>query len=127
MAKQQTKATELNAIFKEKGTSIETLQEAKAIYNKIAEECYQSGKWTQFNLALAFINKEFFKLCEQLKKDEVLDNYIRFVFVNDNSYTASLSKSNDETGELDNLLSVTFKNDSKVEKLVDTYDFRIQN
>ena len=122
------KATEVKKILRENETSIETLQKAKAVYKEISQEAYKNGKWTQFNLAMAFMNQGFFELVKHLKEEDKLKEYIKFIFVDENgSYNASISAENADTGELDNLISVKFKNDKKVETLVEEYEFRVQN
>lgn len=123
----KTRATEVKNVLKGEIT-FESLQQAKEVYKTISQESYQSGKWTQFNLAMAFLNQAFFELLKKLKEEDKIKEYMKYVFVDENgSYTASISMINQETGELDNLISVKFRNDSKIETLVDDYEFRIQN
>ena len=103
-----------------KEITLAQLQEAKDIYVEIAQEAFKNKKYTKSNIALVVLDNAFMRL---LETKEVKD-LRRTIFINDkgSGYNAVLSKEVKE-GKHDNVLSVKFKSEAQVEKLIDDHNF----
>ena len=118
---------QLNQIFRNKDLTFDTIAEAKEVYKTIANDAYKSGKWTQYNIAMVVLNKQFIRLLDNLKDNDNLKSYVKIIFPEDSgsAYNASVSTQS-EDGTFENKINIKFKSIKMLENLIENYDFHLK-
>ena len=106
--------------FKEEKVSLDELVAAKAEYSKIAQEDHKKGNYTKSRFERAKLSKKFMEWVKDNKEN--LETNLKTLWVDGNKYNANVADVNEDTGEIEQVISIRV-NQKQAMELVDTYDF----
>ena len=113
----------VNKLFKEDKVTLDELKQAKAAYVKIAQEDHKKGNYTNSRFERANLAKKFMEWLKDNK--ESLEDNLKTLWIDGNKYNANIADVNEETGEIDQVISIRVSKKQAI-SLVDDYNFYLK-